>query len=59
VVPPNIRLDPFSPKCPEFRPVANIWQFMRGNWLSNRVFTSYENSALNNKKLCPEPPVLR
>jgi hypothetical protein len=21
----------------------NIWQFMRDNWLSNRVFQSYEN----------------
>jgi len=21
--------------------VENIWQFMRENWLSNRVFTSY------------------
>ena len=24
-------------------PVENIWQFMRDNWLSNRVFTSHEN----------------
>ena len=24
-------------------PVENIWQFMRDNWLSNRVFNSYDN----------------
>jgi len=22
---------------------SHIWQFMRDNWLSNRVFTSYDN----------------
>jgi hypothetical protein len=31
------------PKCPELNPVENIWQFMRDNWLSNRVFQSYGN----------------
>jgi hypothetical protein len=30
-------------KVPELNPVENIWQFIRDNWLSNRVFTSYEN----------------
>jgi len=30
-------------KCPELNPQENVWQFMRDNWLSNRVFTSYEN----------------
>jgi len=24
-------------------PVENIWQFMRDNWLSNRVFQSYDD----------------
>jgi transposase len=27
------------PKSPELNPVENIWQFMRDNWLSNRVFS--------------------
>ena len=31
------------PKSPELNPVENIWQFMRDNWLSNRVFTSYDD----------------
>ena len=43
VVPGNIILMPLPAKCPELNPVENIWQFMRENWLSNRIFTSYEN----------------
>jgi hypothetical protein len=27
----------------ELNPVESIWQFMRDNWLSNRVFTSNDN----------------
>ena len=42
-VPDNISIIPLPPKCPELNPVENIWQFMRDNWLSNRIFTSYEN----------------
>jgi hypothetical protein len=38
VVPQNITLVPLPPKCPELNPVENVWQFMRDNWLSNRVF---------------------
>jgi hypothetical protein len=30
------------PKCPELNPTENVWQFMRDNWLSNRVFPSYD-----------------
>jgi hypothetical protein len=41
VVPQNITLIPLPPKCPELNPVENVWQFMRDNWLSNRVFQSY------------------
>ena len=41
-VPPNITLVPLPPKCPELNPMENVWQFMRDNWLSNRVFQSYE-----------------
>jgi len=41
VVPDNIKLLPLPAKAPELNPVENIWQFMRDNWLSNRVFTSY------------------
>jgi transposase len=39
-IPANISLMPLPPKSPELNPVENIWQFIRGNWLSNRVFRS-------------------
>jgi len=42
VVPPNITLVALPPKCPELNPLENVWQFMRENWLSNRIFASYE-----------------
>ena len=42
-VPDNISIVPLPPKCPELNPVENIWQFMRDNWLSNRIFTSHDN----------------
>jgi len=42
-VPANISIVPLPAKCPELNPVENIWQFMRDNWLSNRIFTSYDN----------------
>ena len=40
VIPRNITLMPLPAKCPELNPVKNIWQFIRDNWLSNRVFRS-------------------
>jgi transposase len=43
VVPPNITLLTLPAKCPELNPVENIWQFMRDNWLSNRIFKSYDD----------------
>jgi len=42
-VPGNITLVPLPPKSPELNPVENIWQFMRDNWLSNRIFKSYDD----------------
>jgi transposase len=43
VVPANITLVPLPAKCPELNPVENIWQFIRDNWLSNRIFHGAEN----------------
>ncbi len=43
LVPPNITLVALPPKCPELNPVENVWQFMRDNWLSNRIFTSHND----------------
>ena len=36
-IPANISLLPLPPKSPELDPTENVWQYMRDNWLSNRV----------------------
>ena len=41
-VPENITMVPLQAKCPELNPVENVWQFLRGRWLSNRAFASYQ-----------------
>jgi len=33
---------PLPPRSPELNSQENIWQFMRQNWLSNRIFTSFD-----------------
>ncbi|MDE1146685.1 MAG: IS630 family transposase [Azospirillaceae bacterium] len=43
IVPANITLMPLPPRCPELNPVENLWQFMRDNWLSNRIFQNYDD----------------
>jgi transposase len=42
IVPSNITILSLPPRSPELNPVENIWQFMRDNWLSNRIFVSYD-----------------
>ena len=42
-VPNNITLVRPPPRSPELNPVENVWQFIRENWLSNRVFENYED----------------
>src|SRR5262249_43407991 len=42
-VPSNITLMPLPPRAPELNGQENIWQFMRQNWLSNRVFKSFDD----------------
>ncbi len=42
-VPANITVLPLPPKCPELNPAENVWEFMRDNWLSNRIFNCYDN----------------
>ncbi len=38
----NIRVLPLPARCPELNPVENIWQFMRDDWRSNRIFRSHD-----------------
>ena len=42
VVPDNIGLLHLPPYSPELNPVENIWEFLRGNDLSNRIYATYE-----------------
>lgn len=39
----NITLLPLPSRSPELNPVENVWQFMRDNWLSSRVFQTYND----------------
>ena len=41
-VPANITLIFLPLRAPELNPQENIWQYMRANWLSNRIFENYE-----------------
>ena len=41
-VPKNITIILLPSRAPELNPVENIWQYMRQNWLSNRVFPTYD-----------------
>ena len=43
VVPNNITLIFLPSRSPELNPVETIWQYLRGNWLSNRVFDTYDD----------------
>jgi hypothetical protein len=40
-VPENLTIILLPSRAPELNPVENIWQYMRQNWLSNRVFEDY------------------
>ena len=42
-LPANITLLPLPAKCPELNVMENVWQFMRDNWLSNRVFRDHDD----------------
>jgi len=42
-VPDNVTLLSLPPRSPELNPVENVWQFLRDNRLSNRVFSSYDD----------------
>lgn len=42
-VPANISIVLLPPRSPELNPAENVWQFMRDNCLSNRVFTSFDD----------------
>ena len=41
IVPHNLSLVLLPPYSPELNPVENVWQYLRQNWLSNRVFDTH------------------
>src|SRR5262249_39980082 len=43
VVPNNISLVPLPPRAPALNGQENIWQVMPQNWLSNRIFKSFDD----------------
>jgi len=59
-VPDNISLLPLPPYSPELNPVENVWEFLRSNFLSHRVWDTYEaileaaRIAWNNLMQMPE-----
>ena len=42
VVPDNISLLVLPPYSPELNPQENVWQYLRQNYLANRVFSTYD-----------------
>ncbi len=42
-VPGNISLLPLPPRSPELNGQENVWQFVRQNWLSNRVSRCFDD----------------
>ena len=62
-IPKNLTIILLPSRSPELNPVENIWQYLRANWLSNRVFKDYDNiidagcQAWN--KLINQPDVIK
>ena len=42
-VPHNVTLLRLPPYAPELNPIENVWQYMRANWLSDRIFEAYDD----------------
>ena len=42
-IPNNLTMILLPSRSPELNPVENIWQFLRANWLSNRIFQTYDD----------------
>jgi transposase len=42
-VPKNLSIILLPSRSPELNPVENVWQYLRQNWPSNRVFEAYDD----------------
>ena len=45
-MPHNITPILLPPRAPELNPAENVWQYLRQNYLSNRVFADYYHRSL-------------
>jgi transposase len=43
IVPTNITPIFLPARSPELNPVENVWQYLRANWLSNRIFETIDD----------------
>ena len=43
IVPDNLTLLPLPPYSPELNPTENIWEYLRKNKLSNRLYRTYND----------------
>ena len=43
VIPANITLVPLPPYSPELNPTENVWEFMRGNYLSHKLYKTVDD----------------
>jgi len=41
-LPANLTIILLPSRSPELNPVENVWQYLRQNWLSNWVFSTYD-----------------
>ena len=41
-VPHNVTLLRLPPYAPELNPIENVWEYLRGNYLSHTVWDTYE-----------------
>jgi hypothetical protein len=63
VMPKNITPIWLPSRAPELNPVENVWQYFRANWLSNRVFETFDQIidvvCEAWKKLIAQPNLIR
>lgn len=58
-VPRNMTLILLPSRAPEFNPVEKVWQYMRQNWFSNRVFEGDAAACEAWQKLLAQPETIK
>ncbi len=58
-LPANLTINLLPSRSPELNPVENVWQYLRQNWLSNRIFPTYNailDAARQARNRLVDPP---